>query len=107
MADLLIKGMKMPKNCSYCGLYDIATDWCEAINDEILGFDPLATRFDGCPLVEVPAHGRLIDADELLKRKGDCYDHDGHLLYAVGTGDIMLAPTAIEASEDGEQDGKL
>ena len=56
-------------------------------------------------LVVLPTHGRLIDADELLKRKGDCYDHDGHLLYAVGTGDIMLAPTVIEASEDGEQNG--
>lgn len=36
---------------------------------------------------------RLIDADELLKHKGDCYDKDGNLMYAVGTGDIMAAPT--------------
>lgn len=39
---------------------------------------------------------RLIDADELLKHRGNCYDEDGHLLYAVGTGHIIKAPT-IEA----------
>lgn len=36
---------------------------------------------------------RLIDADELLKHKGNCYDENGHLLYAVGTGNIMRMPT--------------
>ena len=41
---------------------------------------------------------RLIDADALLKKAGDAWDSYGHLLYAVGTGDIMLAPT-IDAVE--------
>ena len=36
---------------------------------------------------------RLIDADELMKHKGNCYDEEGHLLYAVGTGTIMRMPT--------------
>ena len=36
---------------------------------------------------------RLIDADELLKRAGNCYDVNDHLLYAVGTGDIIRAKT--------------
>ena len=36
---------------------------------------------------------RLIDADELMKHKGNCYDEEGHLLYAVGTGNIMRMPT--------------
>lgn len=36
---------------------------------------------------------KLIDADELLKHKGNCYDENGHLLYAVGTGNIMRMPT--------------
>ena len=102
MADLLIKGKKMPKNCSYCDLYDIAADWCEAINDEILGFDPLATRFDGCPLVEVPEHGRLIDADKLLK-KGITLSWS--VQKWMSEVEVGLMPTIIEASEDGEQDG--
>ena len=36
---------------------------------------------------------RLIDADELLKHKGNCYDENGHLLYGVGTGTILKMPT--------------
>ena len=44
---------------------------------------------------------RLIDADELLKHKGNCYDINGHLLYAVGTGDIMAAKT-IDPVKRGE-----
>lgn len=36
---------------------------------------------------------RLIDADELMKHKGNCYDEEGHLLYAVGTGNIMRMTT--------------
>jgi hypothetical protein len=36
---------------------------------------------------------RLIDADALLKRKGCVYDSEGHVLFAVGTGDIVHAPT--------------
>lgn len=35
-----------------------------------------------------------IDRDIVLAHKGDCYDHDGHLLYAVGTGDILRIPAA-------------
>lgn len=35
----------------------------------------------------------LIDRQELLKHKGNCYDEEGHLLYAVGTGTILLMPT--------------
>jgi hypothetical protein len=35
----------------------------------------------------------LIDRQELLKHKGNCYDEGGHLLYAVGTGTILLMPT--------------
>jgi len=39
---------------------------------------------------------RLIDADALLAQKGLVYDWYGHLMYAVGTGNIMAAPT-VEA----------
>ena len=88
MADLLIRG---------------ASEYATII--VTLGKAYNAVSGEDYELVVLPKHGRLIDTDELLKRKGDCYDYDGHLLYAVGTGDIMLAPTVIEASEDGEQDG--
>lgn len=98
MADILIKGMEMPiEGEAVVLVLSKENGIMMAEVDEYCG-----AVYEAVP---ISPHGRLIDADELLKRKGDCYDHDGHLLYAVGTGDIMLAPTVIEASEDGEQDG--
>ena len=102
MADLLIKGVDMPKDGDY--LFSFASD--EYGGNTVCRIERVGGGLiEHYGIVMLPTHGRLIDADELLKRKGDCYDHEGHLLYAVGTGDIMLAPTVIEASEDGEQDG--
>ena len=95
--SILIKGMEMPKDCNKCPM--TVDGYCR-----IIGYpngDAIIKRYKPlwCPLVEVPKHGRLIDADELLKHKGDAYDSRGHLLYAVGTGSIVTAPTIIEAEE--------
>lgn len=35
-----------------------------------------------------------IKREDVFALKGNCYDKDGHLLYAVGTGDIMRIPSA-------------
>lgn len=93
--SILIKGMDMPHNCVECKL-----------PYEICGYSHRTDirlrheRHENCPLVEVkPPHGRLGDLDALLRYKGDCYDADGHLLYAVGTGNIMCAHTIIPAEE--------
>ena len=64
-----IKGMEMPTSCRAC-LYsrtDIRNvDWC-VLTEKDLPCD--------CPLVPVPPHGRLIDADalEALFWDGQCY----------------------------------
>ena len=93
-----IKGMEMPKNCEECAIKSWDTE------DYVCPFSGVSTlcisRQADCPLVLVPDHGRLIDADELMKHKGNCYDAGGHLLYAVGTGSIMCAPTIIPAEEN-------
>lgn len=74
-----IKGMKMPRNCEKClylswsNFYQIYV--CNAVrkNEPVL-FDGKQTkstavarsaRADNCPLIPVPDHGRLIDADAL------------------------------------------
>ena len=64
--SILIKGMKMPKNCMLCS-------FCVEEADPANGEMCLVTgklmppcnheRLDDCPLIEVPPHGRLIDAD--------------------------------------------
>ncbi len=38
--------------------------------------------------------GDYISREAVLAQKGDCYDKDGHLLYAVGTGNILRIPAA-------------
>lgn len=38
--------------------------------------------------------GDFISREAVLAQKGDCYDKDGHLLYAVGTGNILRIPAA-------------
>jgi len=69
--SVIIKGMKFPKSCMECELRFIARGLdteCIFSNDVV--DDCTDRRLYRCPLVELPTpHGRLIDADELLKHK--------------------------------------
>ena len=61
--SILIKGMEMPTGCLSC-------DFCNPFVDEpycrrLMRRTPKVSRLDGCPLIEIPPHGRLIDADAL------------------------------------------
>lgn len=88
--SVIVKGMKKPKNC----------DWCPFFlknrhdrGDDSLCRASLKEAKDGCPLIPVPPHGRLIDADALPRfggRKG-----------LIHSADVDNAPTIIEA-ERGE-----
>lgn len=83
--------MKMPTNCNQCPFNCIL--WyegrrCLAKNERIkvnlnTGSD------DNCPLVNVPPHGRLIDADDLANS----------ITGAIYHSDLRDAPTIIEAEE--------
>ena len=69
--SVLIKGMKIPKNCDECVLLD-SNYFCTLIGevDESINNGSKDLR---CPLVEVPT----------ITACGDCYDcpyHDCHLL---------------------------
>ena len=61
--SILIKGMEMPDNCHVC----IAGygGCCYLAPAEADGICPDNGRADFCPLIEIPKHGRLIDADSL------------------------------------------
>ena len=73
--NVLIKGMMMPINCQTCpfvkDVKHAATPEYEVVFDLRCGLtqmlaDNLAfERNKDCPLVEIPPHGRLIDADAL------------------------------------------
>ena len=94
--SVLIKDMDMPKDCDCCRFSGIG-----GVNNEFVvcmftgenDFKNQQKRFRGCPLVQVPTHGRLIDADELK------YDYckvfgDEEMVYRI----IDNSPTVIEPS---------
>lgn len=54
--SVYIKGLPLPNNCGACPL---RLAWCR---ERIY----MVTRPERCPLVPVPPHGRLIDADALI-----------------------------------------
>ncbi len=119
MSDILIKGMEMPKNCGEC-LFKHLSPTGESIVCELdLSTVPWESRPFDCPLIEVPKHGRLIDADALRQSIKESIDEchkwadevEGGEMYArvsqsLGTFvecslRVKAAPTIIGA-EDGE-----
>ena len=92
---ILVKGMKMPRNCFCCSMSQLEDGrlFCCMLRDEVL-----RRRVDpDCPLVEVPTpHGRLIDVKDVQNeidkvRPGRCYE-DAWALTVMDN-----APTVIEA----------
>lgn len=67
--SIIIKGMEMPKNCLSCPLQGGTAD-CR-LTQKTYNWG-LTERPSDCPLVPVPPHGRLIDADAVLRR----YDYE-------------------------------
>ena len=94
--SILIKGMKMPKNCNDCNFQ--AGGWCFARSSEPYFSDwcvsDVSERPPWCPLVELPPHGRLIDADvlttvtEMVNGKWKTY---------IEVFEVEDAPTVIES----------
>lgn len=70
--SVLVKSITMPKNCNECPFYrywDEMASSCEVFDETkwIDDCDMKKERHPDCPLIEVPPHGRLIDADALAK----------------------------------------
>lgn len=107
-----IKGMKMPENCLNCDLFyykdtretDLSFPrwpcgpW-ECYNVcAFQGHKKVDIRFrpDGCPLVEIQPHGRLIDTDA-VSLDGGPYEYDEWCKWALDQ--YQAAPTIIPAEE--------
>lgn len=58
--SVLVKGMKMPETCNECYLHE--KNVCPILRCIVEGY----YRPSICPLVEVPPHGRLINADDAV-----------------------------------------
>ena len=114
-----IKDMEMPGSCIQCKLWyliplaDTYEDICRVTGHRVNPYH----RADDCPLVEIPLHGRLIDADAISKHKyatippyrkeysdGKPKSEDEVIAFKFGWNDaidaiVANAPTIIPAEE--------
>lgn len=89
MSGIYIPNIKPPTACCACPCsYD---NQCAVKNEYPTFAEWYEDKPDWCPLIPVPDHGRLIDADALCKVKG---------ISNVAIGYINRAPTIIPASEE-------
>ena len=102
--SILIKGMEMPKNCEECAIKSWDTE------DYVCPFSGVSTlcisRQDDCPLIPVPEHGRLIDADALFAKIEKSavmakqeYNFDSWYACCVSANFVLGAPTIVPQDE--------
>ncbi len=98
--SILIKGMEMPKNCIECpcGHETEGAFWdeCSVLAREYEK-DADSVRPNWCPLVELPPHGRLIDADKLMRDIEEYHLSDGKFQHWV---DVQQTIIEAEGSEE-------
>lgn len=64
--SVIVKGMEMPDSCYDCRMRTDG-DFCSAMPKEFCGYTDDIKRPDWCPLIELPSHGRLIDAKQFAE----------------------------------------
>ena len=90
---VIIKGMKIPKNCFKCDFRDGLT--CIAADQkEIYKFRAIRKRDNFCPMIEV-------DADDIVSRKGLLEEYDRQHVGPPGGARKIIekAPSAIEGEK--------
>ena len=99
--SILIKEMEMPQSCNECLLsMETACGLSGKIVPDYWGRDD---RPSWCELIEVPPHGRLIDADVLMAKDRQIYRLDDGAAIGIKNYielyEIDNAPAIIEAEE--------
>ena len=104
--SVLIKGMEMPKSCADCPIGDslccLLMPGVPALWKEYTLAIRTNRRHEDCPLVPVPDHGRLIDADALEYHADNVRDPMGRTEETVMWKKIEAAPTIIPADKERE-----
>lgn len=102
--SLLIKGMEMPKyGCDHCFLR--TGNYCGMIekDEAVVEYARKNERHPDCPLVPVPPHGELIEADKIYNAVEQRYKMSSgieHRCYRELLDLICEAPTIIEAEDE-------
>ena len=106
--SVYVKGMQMPyicMSCEFCGYIDNRYSYCTRLpmRGEVSIGEP---RPEWCPLVGVPPHGRLIDADAMERLMSDIVQGDirgypySDTLWDTAFRWLDSQPTIITAGED-------
>lgn len=101
--SVIVRGMKMPGRCGNCPCFNAENPiHCQAVKADKakrIAAPYGLPRPDWCPLVEVPAHGRLIDADALTDNwyYASAALRPDDVKKVVCLDDIDNVPTIIEA----------
>lgn len=102
--SVLIRGAKAPSCCMFCPISNASG--CGLTNPPVIMTtrEMLADRPDWCPMVDIPAHGRLGDLDKLKKQATKRLDASNHgslaeAYFSVIIGLIDDTPTIIPAEE--------
>ncbi len=101
--SILIRGMEMPTSCEDCKAFVCYRQYAGDSGDCFCGITKsdakVGARNADCPLVAVPPHGRLIDADALRED----WLENGENEYVYDTNAFLdsldKATTVIEAEE--------
>ena len=99
MSDVLIKGAKMPKECEYCmfaGFGGAENEYYVCMLNGKWKDRNRDGRMESCPLVEIPPHGRLIDADKLKDKI--------NIAFLSEIGKVIDDVPAVIESEEQEND---
>ena len=90
----------MPKSCTFCrfceGLADTLNGTCAFC--AVDGKQRDAQTNDGCPLIPVPEHGRLIDAEEFKTHFWEKQAYFTERIYQK----LDMMPTIIPADKEGD-----
>ena len=97
--SILIRGMKMPETCGSCSFFEMPHQdypYCRLTNNDIYDW---GKKQKNCPLIELPPHGRLIDADVLMEKAFRYQIHGKPTLKVVLASALRDAPTIIESEK--------
>ena len=106
-----IKDIEMPKGCAFCKFKkrNGKKMICPFLNEEWDIHDPMSADFklENCPLIQVPPHGRLIDADAKIEIWDVCGRRGIFPQYTTTVSKFLLGhlvgkipPTIIPAEEN-------
>ena len=109
MSLLINENIEMPTNCRDCPLDEFR---CLRNKSDITMRSMERGRHPDCPLVEVPEHGRLIDADALIQKMDKMAESERNKVVTTTWANAFVeiaeivwnAPTVIESEKKGNNE---